>query len=69
MNWRRRSLEIQRALAELVRQKHSINLLIRQKREQLLAMSPKRPHTGCTADVLRVLVRPMTAGEVADALP
>ena len=32
-------------------------------------MSPRRPHTGCTADVLRVLTRPMTAGEVADALP
>jgi hypothetical protein len=69
MNWGRRSIEIQRALAELVRQKHALNLLIRQKRQQLHAMSPKRPHTGCTSDVRKVLVRPMLASEIADALP
>lgn len=32
-------------------------------------MTPKRPHTGCTDDVRRVLVRPMLASEIADALP
>lgn len=72
MNLGKRSIALQTRIRSLREERERIRREIARLRQELRRLTPKRPHTGIQAAILRTLReagRPLTSAEIAERLP